>query len=248
MWAYGFVYYRIGKEVAKRCNASYHCRSYLQPTLDVYTTDVADNQWRDFRSSLPLLIGAAALISVLHFVLHKVYPHREVRRGLSISCCFHFIVGMIFIVIQHSYHAAVIIAILVVNYVVMQCLRSSHTITIYTWLYALGIVALKESHRMHWDALYVLFDRSLSGMYSWRFPANFLLLRIVSYNIDCARSASPSSSDYNFISYVSYCLYAPLYVAGPIISYDDYIAQSRAALRQKSTSCRHLICSVSNDS
>lgn len=33
-------------------------------------------------------------------------------------------------------------------------------------------------------------------------------------------------SDYNFISYISYLTYAPLFIAGPVITFNDYIYQS----------------------
>ena len=37
--------------------------------------------------------------------------------------------------------------------------------------------------------------------------------------------------DFNFRNYVSYALYAPLYLAGPILTFNDFIAQARAPLR-----------------
>jgi D-alanyl-lipoteichoic acid acyltransferase DltB (MBOAT superfamily) len=32
-------------------------------------------------------------------------------------------------------------------------------------------------------------------------------------------------SDYNFPSYLTYCLYAPLYMAGPIITFNSFVSQ-----------------------
>lgn len=34
-------------------------------------------------------------------------------------------------------------------------------------------------------------------------------------------------SDYNFRNYVGYAIYAPLYIAGPILTFNDYISQSK---------------------
>ncbi|KAK4181738.1 putative glycerol transporter protein [Triangularia setosa] len=42
------------------------------------------------------------------------------------------------------------------------------------------------------------------------------------------RVALPASpSDYNFVNYIAYTIYAPLYLTGPIITFNDYISQSR---------------------
>jgi D-alanyl-lipoteichoic acid acyltransferase DltB (MBOAT superfamily) len=94
-------------------------------------------------------------------------------------------------------------------------------------------------------------------MYSWHLPANFLVLRILSFGLDMHRSvtitddadakkhddAPPSDSvvsqenhahvatttqsrpldDYNLLNFISYTLYAPLYMAGPIITFDSFM-------------------------
>jgi D-alanyl-lipoteichoic acid acyltransferase DltB (MBOAT superfamily) len=38
-------------------------------------------------------------------------------------------------------------------------------------------------------------------------------------------SMSPAAKDYSFRNYVAYAIYAPLYLAGPIITFNDYISQ-----------------------
>lgn len=85
-------------------------------------------------------------------------------------------------------------------------------------------------------------------MYQWNLPANFLVLRLISYNIDSyyahhvnkkhnnskikiesnnnqddISNISHSSDEYNFLSCFAYCLYPPLYVAGPIITFNSYL-------------------------
>ncbi|KAK4195094.1 MBOAT, membrane-bound O-acyltransferase family-domain-containing protein [Triangularia verruculosa] len=86
----------------------------------------------------------------------------------------------------------------------------------------------------------------------WEILFNITVLRLVSFNLDyywsLDRSAAeaveknldPSSlserdrialpanaSDYTFKNYVGYAVYAPLYLTGPIITFNDYISQSR---------------------
>ena len=46
----------------------------------------------------------------------------------------------------------------------------------------------------------------------------------------CKRSRSETShkvSDYNFFNYMLYCIYAPLYMAGPIVTFNDFLHQMK---------------------
>lgn len=86
----------------------------------------------------------------------------------------------------------------------------------------------------------------------WEILFNLTILRLISYNLDYywsldRRSSSPvekqldpaslserdriynpaPAGDYNFVSYVAYTIYAPLYLAGPIMTFNDYISQQR---------------------
>lgn len=119
-----------------------------------------------------------------------------------------------------------------------------------------------------------MFDHhNYGGMYAWQFPANFLVLRVISYCVDyfdaveyhstrqkvkkmlkLPKEGQVSSSiqggnypentenpdnfelvpefhrpveEYeNVIHFLSYLLYTPLYMAGPIISYNAFIYYS----------------------
>ncbi|KAK6361379.1 glycerol transporter [Orbilia blumenaviensis] len=91
----------------------------------------------------------------------------------------------------------------------------------------------------------------------WEVHFNFTMLRIISFNMDYywalttgpdleRRKRPPPShqsdkdrvstshplSYYNFSTYHAYCLYSPLYIAGPIITFNDYVAQNIHAARQ----------------
>ena len=88
-------------------------------------------------------------------------------------------------------------------------------------------------------------------MYRWHLASNFLALRIVSYCMDLhwaylspsvvqkvpdSEKAVPDSyellvatarplPEYGYIQFMSYCMYCPLYMAGPILPYNAYIGQ-----------------------
>ncbi|KAI0107877.1 MBOAT, membrane-bound O-acyltransferase family-domain-containing protein [Nemania sp. FL0031] len=86
----------------------------------------------------------------------------------------------------------------------------------------------------------------------WEILFNITVLRLISFNLDYywsldRRSASPvekqldpsslserdrvsipaQAKDFSFRNYVAYTIYAPLYLTGPIITFNDYISQLR---------------------
>ncbi|KAK0630078.1 glycerol uptake protein [Bombardia bombarda] len=87
----------------------------------------------------------------------------------------------------------------------------------------------------------------------WQILFNITILRLISFNLDYYwsldkrggsliekkqldpanlserdRVAIPAEpQDYSFRNYIAYTIYAPLYLTGPIITFNDYIAQSR---------------------
>eukprot|EP01031_Cornospumella_fuschlensis_P036022 gene36022-43687_t len=94
-----------------------------------------------------------------------------------------------------------------------------------------------------------MFDSRYGGLYRWQLPANFLVLRLVSYGIDFINARhdlparkkdddqQPASdlastkqivyadfSEYNSIStYFAYLFYLPLYMAGPIVTFTNFV-------------------------
>ncbi|KAL2021404.1 hypothetical protein VTK56DRAFT_7157 [Thermocarpiscus australiensis] len=94
---------------------------------------------------------------------------------------------------------------------------------------------------------------SYGGLMSrWEILFNITVLRLISFNLDYywsldRRSSSPiekqldpanlserdrvsipaSPHDFSFRNYIGYAIYAPLYLTGPIITFNDYISQQR---------------------
>ncbi|KEQ91211.1 hypothetical protein AUEXF2481DRAFT_112621 [Aureobasidium subglaciale EXF-2481] len=105
----------------------------------------------------------------------------------------------------------------------------------------------------------------------WEILFNITVLRLISFNLDYYWSLSAPSStekqldpsnlserdrvsvpakpaDFSFRNYLAYALYSPLYLAGPILTFNDYISQSRyplASINTKRTvmyAIRFLVC------
>ncbi|KAF2751844.1 glycerol:H+ symporter-like protein [Sporormia fimetaria CBS 119925] len=109
---------------------------------------------------------------------------------------------------------------------------------------------VSEKGRVAWNFGHTL-DRYGGLLARWDVHFNFTVLRLISFNLDYYWSLnsgtnSPlekkqldptnlpsrtritlphSPSTYTFLPYLSYTLYAPLYLAGPIITFNDYISQ-----------------------
>ena len=80
---------------------------------------------------------------------------------------------------------------------------------------------------------------------NWTVHFNFSALRMISFSMDYYWSlqnkkvntedeedeqrrriaTSCQSADYNFINYLCFLLYCPLFLAGPIITFNDFISQ-----------------------
>ncbi|KAF9580700.1 glycerol transporter [Lunasporangiospora selenospora] len=133
---------------------------------------------------------------------------------------------------------------------------NSRWIPIATWIFNIAILFLNEAYHgynfadihesLAWMDEYSGFKRR------WDVNFNFTMLRLVSFNMDYYWSLNASrgsvlegrekvvpqtdkervaisahSRDYNYIYYLSYALYAPLYIAGPIMTFNDFISQLR---------------------
>ncbi|KAH8159235.1 hypothetical protein CIB48_g9018 [Xylaria polymorpha] len=115
-----------------------------------------------------------------------------------------------------------------------------------------GVIDESNSSLVHWGAW---LDSYGGLMGRWEILFNITVLRLVSFNLDYywsleRRSYSPieldpsslserdrvsipaQDKDFSFRNYVAYAIYAPLYLTGPIITFNDYISQ----LRYKSAS------------
>ena len=331
---------RIGGKVRALCEGNYRCRAYLRQTWLGYTVDLADNQWRDLRGSLVLLWSAMIFVTAAHWLLRHTWGLATASSSSSslsathgaatASAIFRLVVGLAFLAVQHGAQALVVLLICYVGYrlAVWQREAGITRSSAVTWIYALAVILFKESYRVqHLPGLRFLrpvFDRNHGGMYGWQLPANFLVLRIISFSLDLqwagrahderkeeedgeeeeeeggggtprSRSSSkirrgggregglslvpsPSHSprpttatasdllsspppsippatsaeetprpldQYNLVNYLSYMLYAPLYTAGPIISFNAFVENTHHPQRAEDPvryGLRWLVC------
>ncbi|KAF9916877.1 glycerol transporter [Lobosporangium transversale] len=143
-----------------------------------------------------------------------------------------------------------------INYAIAKLGGSSRLMPALTWIFNISILFLNESHQGYkFSSLHgsLAWLDNHSDMYGrWDVNFNFTMLRLVSFNLDYywslkqkrenipkeerekgvmtdkERVNTPTfAEDYNFIYYLAFALYAPLYVAGPIMTFNDFISQLR---------------------
>ncbi|CAG8746357.1 7731_t:CDS:2, partial [Acaulospora morrowiae] len=149
-----------------------------------------------------------------------------------------------------------IFTILSLNYAISRTFQGSIANPIITWIFNLSVLYLNETYKgYHFKSIdehLAFLDRNRGLLARWDVNFNISMLRLVSYNMDYYWSFYPPPNsperndrdlapltekdrintscykeDYNFIYYLSYVTYTPLYLAGPIITYNNFISQLR---------------------
>ncbi|KAF9130504.1 glycerol transporter [Mortierella sp. 14UC] len=149
-----------------------------------------------------------------------------------------------------------ILLIVAANYGIAKAGGNKWWMPVATWAFNVAVLFLNEGYKgynfsdVH-ESLSWLDDNT--GMdRRWDVHFNFTMLRLVSFNLDYywsfnsdhelimedrdrtpsndkERVTQPASAgDYCFTYYVAFALYAPLYVAGPIMTFNDFISQTQA--------------------
>ena len=145
---YGFIIPKYGNEVYEICISHYRCSQYLSThSLLSYlnkdlTIDLADNQLKEFRSILLLLLSLSLLTVILH----------EISRKINFSTVsFHVIFGMIFTCIQHGYQVGIVLLMIIFSYFIGKYFRTSRYGFISAWICGILVILFKESYRLKYE-------------------------------------------------------------------------------------------------
>jgi len=184
------------------------------------------------------------------------------------SAVYHMWTGLLFLCVQHGWHAVLVWLLCSIVYQIarLRNAMSAAFVTILVWIACIIILVLKESYRVQfwpgYEFLQLLFDRSYGGLYGWQLPANFLVLRLISFCVDAIRSTSSATttsdsgsgngnefmkyevdphssgwslprSEYSYTNFMAYMLYPPLYIGGPITSFNAFIYYLHAPQRSE---------------
>ncbi|KAG0290919.1 glycerol transporter [Linnemannia gamsii] len=189
-------------------------------------------------------------------------PHQPLYRAY-----FFVAFSFIYIYFMHGNSLLKIGAIVSMNYAIAKLGGSSRLMPTATWIFNLGILFLNETYRgynftdIHSSLEWLDNNRGMNSR--WDVTFNFTMLRLVSFNLDyywslrqtreekqrIDRDRAPATDkervstptfaeDYNFTYYLAFTLYAPLYVAGPIMTFNDFISQLRYPKEVKAKTLR----------
>ncbi|GLB44756.1 putative membrane-bound acyltransferase family protein [Lyophyllum shimeji] len=214
--------------------------------------DNSDAQYRSFRSNFLLLTFLAALYLFCKFISTRLRTPSPPSANNLHLLPYNFVCALLFVLGLHGTSALKILAILSVNYLIARVCKASRAGPALTWVFNALVLFANDRYAGYrfGDVLPELgvLD-SYQGAYKrWHIVFNLTMLRLVSFNMDfywaCnasdlqeyrhkrpmthkERKASHPTQMYSFLNYVSYVLYPPLYIAGPIMTFNDYLWQHR---------------------
>lgn len=219
---------------------------------DLSFFDAADIQWRDFRDALPTLLPAAMLLAAV--VRIATSGHRG-SQGEAPGVQLRAAVGCGFLLYVHGAGAVFPLVLLLCFYSLARASAGSVFLLPSAWLLALGAIAAKEPKwpiRRHiafgslagkrWS---FLDGKAYQGEYDWAESVNLMVLRLLSFALDSHRAAQSSKAvmagqgrakvppvgnadqrpRYTLVQCCSHAFYAPLFLAGPTIGFDDFVHQ-----------------------
>ncbi|KAF8193374.1 glycerol transporter [Pholiota molesta] len=213
--------------------------------------DNSDAQYRSFRDNLGVLCKAALGYLAIRYAARRLVPGPRTSHLHLIPT--NVVLSLLMIVALHGSSAIKILLIMAVNYLIAKKCRSSRLAPFLTWAFN-GLVLfgneIYSGYRFGAILPGLAALDSFSGIYPrWHVNFNITMLRLISFNMDyywaCRNSenvdqaalAQPnekqrvnvphSQEDYSLMNYVAYILYPPLYIAGPIITFNDFMWQHR---------------------
>ncbi|KAF0433891.1 MBOAT-domain-containing protein [Gigaspora margarita] len=222
----------------------------------VDNSDIQFASFRNHYGALIFALAVYLVLSHLYrFFLVPKSP-AKFQSQLLIRTYFFLGFSIIFLYVMFGNNIIKILMILSTNYLIPKVFEGSIANPIITWIFNLGILFLNETYGNYkfgdLNENLSFLDNNRGLVARWDVTFNICMLRLVSFNMDYYWSFHSSNNtpekndrdlapltekdriigpcfreDYNFIYYLSYILYAPLYLAGPIITYNNFIAQLR---------------------
>ncbi|PCH42536.1 MBOAT-domain-containing protein [Wolfiporia cocos MD-104 SS10] len=214
--------------------------------------DNSDAQYRSFRNNIPpLIILSATFLGLKSLYTLLIRRFRPVQSDNTYLIPYSLVFSILMLLGLHGTSALKIILILSSNYFIARACRGSKVGPVLTWVFnAAMLFANDRFEGYRFASLHSSLGNldSISGIYPrWHVSFNITMLRLVSFNMDyywfCnragpvdpghilsekQRTTTPHTSEtYSYANYITYALYPPLYIAGPIMTFNDFMWQFR---------------------
>ncbi|KAJ3550711.1 hypothetical protein NM688_g5016 [Phlebia brevispora] len=214
--------------------------------------DNSDAQYRGFRNNIPALSGLIVAFFAFKTIYTQVAKFRAsaVRFTDNLHHIpFSLAFSMLMLIILHGTSVLKIFAILSINYLIAKLGRGSKVAPVLTWVFNGAVLFLNETQDGYrFSSLHHSLERldKLGGLDPrWHIRFNITMLRLVSFNMDYywaykGQSALDTGDAlnlkqrttiahplelYSYRNYVTYVTYAPLFIAGPIMTFNDFMWQ-----------------------
>lgn len=216
--------------------------------------DNSDVQYGFFRNNFFLLVAVGAGHIVLKRLLRRQFSYS------NFNVTFDALFGLVFLFVAHGLNALKVLFHIGLCYFVTRRLRDYPKYArIFLFTYLIAALYVNDQYRDYrfYDLVVPGLDQYKGIIQRWDVFFNFSLLRIISFNMDyLSRLSEPDESydlnkanneelsdrdrqaykwnlqEYNVVNYLGYLLYTPLFLAGPVITFNDYLYQSRKPLNR----------------
>ncbi|KAI8381506.1 MBOAT-domain-containing protein [Radiomyces spectabilis] len=223
--------------------------------------DNSDAQYAQFRGNLRNLVPLALVYLCLSHVFRRTFvpstPIKHEHQALP-QAYFQLVAALVIVTVFHGTSILKILVIVSTSFWIGRWTGGSRWNVVLTWTFNLGVLFMNEWHdgytfaALHPNLAWM--DQYNGVQPRWHILFNFVMLRLVSFNMDYywqirkprneydkeddklgtplltdkARITVPCfASDYNYWYFLAYVFYIPLYLCGPILSYNDFISQLR---------------------
>uniref|UniRef100_A0A8R7JWY6 Uncharacterized protein n=1 Tax=Triticum urartu TaxID=4572 RepID=A0A8R7JWY6_TRIUA len=253
--AYAVVFYSAMVQRSLRLARDYSGKLYglRAGSIPGRLNDSSDAQWRNFRGNLPILTVVMAAFLIVANGLR--YGCSLKGRGASLVwlilsliylCYLHgACVGFILVIAGVNYAIVKLFA----RYKYCTGIIWSFNLAMLT------LNRVYEGYSFSLFGQQLAFLDNYRGTFRWHICFNFVVLRMISFGCDYCWTLSSSHFDhkkhmqkcevcysgktcyfalqekglsvdkYTFLTYLCYLTYAPLYIAGPVVSYNAFAAQ-----------------------
>ncbi|KAI9020033.1 MBOAT, membrane-bound O-acyltransferase family-domain-containing protein [Phycomyces nitens] len=219
--------------------------------------DNSDAQYAGFRNNLPTLTILAVVYLFLSHLFKFLVPTPFHNRRSTIYRAYFFLpASLLAISVIHGANIIKILVIVFISFFIGRITRGSLWNPLLTWCFNLGILFLNDMYKGYkFSSLgseFAWLDLHVGILSRWYILFNFVMLRLISYNMDYywqfkapknnqiddrindeemtdkERITTPcNTSDYNIVYFLTYVFYLPLYLCGPIVTFNDFISQLR---------------------
>ncbi|KAL0945527.1 hypothetical protein HGRIS_001009 [Hohenbuehelia grisea] len=211
--------------------------------------DNSDAQYRSFRNNIPALTATASIYLLTKAIFVRLTG--KARQDNLHHIPFNLIFSLIMLAALHGSSALKVLFILSLNFALVKATGASRFGPLLIWIFnGLVLLANDRYHGYQFGDIAdgLAFLDSWSGLYPrWHVSFNISMLRLVSFGMDhywaCRRTGPLDSGKnlnekarvttvhpidmYSYTNFLSYIIYSPLYIAGPVMTFNDYIWQHR---------------------